>query len=111
MNIWTPLCADGSRIWVRSKNLSTKGWDFGVPSSPAPLSNSHSERPYLDFIYGTEWNTGPCMIVDTATGKEVFRLVGKHAKPSRVKWNGQYLAAQYHFPEQVLILDLGYAWS
>ena len=101
--------AGGSRIWVRSKDLSTKGWDFGVPNSPpALLPNTPSERPRLDFIYGTRWQTGPCLIMDTVTGKEVFRLVGKYAYPWAVKWDGQYLVALYGYTNEVLILDFSH---
>ena len=42
----------------------------------------------------------------TVTGKEVFRLAGKYAKPYSVKWDGQYLAADYGNGE-VLVLDFG----
>ena len=105
-----PLHADGSIFWVRSKDLSTKEWDFGVPNTPsALLPNTPSERPCLDFIYGTRWQTGPCLIMDTLTGKEVFRLVGKHADPWEVKWDGRYLAAHYSFID-VLVLDFGHLY-
>ena len=106
-----PLHVDGSKIWVRSKNLSTKGWDFGaLGSAPVLISNTSSERPCLDFIYGTSWGTGPCLVNNTVTGKEVFRLVGKHAEPCRVKWDGQYLVADYENGE-VLIFDFGHLCS
>jgi len=107
-----PLHVDGSRLWVRSQDLSTQGWDFGVPNSPpALLPNIPSEKPHLDFIYGSKWGTGPCIIVDTTTGKKVFRLVGKHAKPQGVKWDGRYLVAQYDNTDKVLILDFGHMHS
>ena len=105
-----PLHADGSRIWVRSKNLSTKGWDFGMPGPPPLLVSAPFERPHLDFIYGTSWGTGPCLIKNLMTRKEVFRLVGKHAEPCRVKWDGQYLVADYENGE-VLICDFSYLCS
>ena len=107
-----PLYVEGSRVWVRSRDLSTKGWDLGVSTSPPIiLYNIHpSKRPRLDFIYGTKWGTGSCLIKDTITGKEVFRLIGKHAKPQVVKWDGLYLAAHYEGGE-VLILDFGYFHS
>ena len=50
-----PLHADGSRIWIRYRNLSTKGWNFELLGSPPILlSDTPLERPYLDFIYGTK---------------------------------------------------------
>jgi len=35
------------------------------------------------------------MIQDAITGKEVFQLVGRYAKPKRAQWDGQYLVAGY----------------
>ena len=102
-----PLCADGSGIWVRFEDLSTKRWDFGdLGSPPALQSNTSLERPYLDFIYGTKLRTGPCQIKNTVTGKELFRLAGEYAKPWKVKWDGQYLVASY-IGREVLILNFG----
>ena len=99
------LYADNSRVWVRSKNLSIKGWDFGASGPSAVLLvNSFSERPRFDFIDGASWGTGPCLIRDTVTGEEVFRLVGRYAKPKCTQWDGQYLAAGYENGE-ILILD------
>jgi len=43
------------------------------------------------------------MIKDAVTGKEVFQLVGRYAKPNCVQWDGQYLVAGYESGE-VLIL-------
>ena len=102
-----PLHADGSRIWMRYKDLSIKGWDFELSGSPPTLlSNTPLERPYLDFIYGTGWGTGPCWVKNTVTGKEIFRLAGKYAEPYRVKWDGQYLVAELVNGE-FLVLDFG----
>jgi len=53
---------------------------------------------------GTRWDTGPSVIKDTVTGKEVFQLVGRYAKPTDMQWDGQYLVAGYMSGE-VLILD------
>ena len=102
-----PLHAEGSRFWIRSEDLSTKGWGFEIFGSPPTLLfNTPSERPYLDFIHGTKLMTGPCQIKNAVTGKEVFRLAGKYAKPYSIKWDGQYLAADYGNGE-VLVLDFG----
>ena len=99
-----PLYVDGSKIWVCFKDSSIQGWDFGISgSSPIPLSNTFPDRPHLNLIGGTRLNTGPTMIKDVVTGKEVFQLVGKYAKPQCVQWNGQYLVAGYGSGE-VLIL-------
>ena len=95
-----------SRVQVCSMYSSTQeGWDFGISgSSPAPFDPS-TGRPHLDFIGGAWWQTkGPCWIKDTATGKEVFQLRGRYAKPRDVQWDGQYLVAGYESGE-VLILD------
>ena len=98
-----PLCMDNSRIWVQLEDSSTQGWDFGILGSPpVSLSNTSTEKPLLDFIGGAEW--GPSWIKDTATGKKVFELFGKHAKPLKVQWDGKYLVAGYDSGE-VLILD------
>ena len=100
-----PLCADGSRIWACYKD-SNEGWDFGLPgSSPTPLSNIFPNRPHLNFIHGTNWwDGGPSRIKDAVTGKDVFQLVGRYAKPHDVRWDGWYLVASYS-SEEVLILD------
>ena len=101
-----PLCGDGSRIWVCFKDSPTQGWDFGTSDSfPTQLSNTLPDRPHLDFIDGTRWSTGPSVIKDALTGREVFQLVGRYAKPTEVRWDGQYLLAGYRSGE-VLILDL-----
>jgi WD40 repeat protein len=101
-----PLHAKGSRIWVDLQNSPTQGWDFGTPgSSPIPLSNTSPERPQLHLISSINgWNNGPSRIEDTVTGKEVFRLPGRYARPNDVRWDGQYLVAGYQSGE-VLILD------
>jgi len=101
-----PLHVDGSKIWVCFEDSSTQGWDFGISgSSPIPLSNTFPNRPHLNLIGGTRWETGPIVIKDPVTGKEVFQLVGRYAKPHCVQWDGHYLVAGYDSGE-VLILDL-----
>ena len=101
-----PLYTEDSRIWVQPCNSSIQeGWDFGTSgSSPVPFDPS-TGRPQLDFIGGAFWQTyGPSWIKDTVTGKKVFQLSGKYAKPYDVQWDGQYLVAGYESGE-VLILD------
>jgi WD40 repeat protein len=103
-----PLCVDGSKIWVNFKDKPAQGWDFGVPgSSPVLLSNTPSGRPHLHLIIYS--NTVP-RIEDTITGKVVFWLSGRYAKPEAVRWDGQYLVAGYESGE-VLILDFKHLCS
>jgi WD40 repeat protein len=100
------LRMSGSRIWVRSQDKPTQGWDFGVSgSAPVPLSNISSECPYLHLI--DDQTTGSCMIKDTTTGKEVFQLSGRYARPTAVQLDGWYLVAGYASGE-VLILDFNH---
>jgi WD40 repeat protein len=99
------LRMDGSRICLRFPNLMTLGWDFGISgSSPVPLSNISLEKSHLDFIGGGWWYKGLSWIKDTVTGKEIFKLSGRYARPHEVQWGGQYLVAGYGSGE-VLILD------
>ena len=100
---------NGSKVWVSCEDSITLGWDFGTPDSiPAPLFDVSPVRPcrsHLGFIDGTKTGgLGLSKIEDTVTGGEVFRLVGKYAKPSVTQWDGQYLVAGYKSGE-VLILD------
>jgi len=101
-----PLCTDGSKIWVCFKDSPAQGWDFGISDSPpCLLSNTSLDRPHLNFIGGTrEWDTGPSMVKDAVTGKVVFRLVGRYARPTGVQWDGRYLVVGYRSGE-VLNLD------
>ena len=100
-----PLQMDDSRIWVRVNNLSTHGWDFSISgSSPTMLPIGLAGRPALDFIGGTWWQTeDPSWIQDTVSGKRVFQLSGKYAKPSEIQWNGQYLVAGYSSGEVLIV--------
>ena len=96
--------AGGSRVWVKFEDLTTRGWDFDIPeSSPVPVSNSMSERSHLDLIGGYRLGN-QTFFKNTVTGKEVFRLSGKYAKPHCVSWDGQYLIVGYKDGE-LLILD------
>jgi len=100
------LCIDGSRVWIQSICSSAQeGWDFGTSgSSPVPFDPS-TGRPHLNFIGGaSQWTDGSCWIKDTVTGRNVFQLGGRYAKPRDVQWDGQYLVAGYESGE-VLILD------
>jgi len=100
-----PFYVDGSKIWVCFKHSQAQGWDFGISgSSPIQLSNKLLDKPHLDLIGGTRWNTSPCIIKDPITGKEVFQLVGEYATPDEVQWDGQHLVVGYESGE-VLILD------
>jgi len=94
--------ADGSKVWVCSKDLTVQGWDFGTSDSPPiPLS----KRFHLDFIGGPLWQTGSTSwIKDTVTGKRVFQLSGRYAEFCEVQWDGRYLVAGYQSGE-VTILD------
>ena len=100
------LSLDGSKIWVHIQGSSPQGWDFGVSGlPPVLLSNMSPNRPRLDLFDGTKrQNTTPSRVKDTVTGKEVFRLYGRYAKPTRTQWDGRYLIAGYNSGE-VLILD------
>jgi WD40 repeat protein len=103
-----PLCVGGSKIWVNFNNKPAQGWDFGVSgSSPVLLSNTPSGRPHLHLIIYS--NIVP-RIEDTVTGKVVFWLSGRYAKPEAVRWDGQYLVAGYGTGE-VLILDFKHLCS
>jgi hypothetical protein len=101
------LYVDGSRIWVYSIFSSNTGWDFGIlGSSPTPLSNTFPDRPHLNFILGNKWTGSTSGIEDTITGKEIFQLIGRYARPFCAQWDGQYLVAGFGSGE-VLILDFG----
>jgi WD40 repeat protein len=100
------LRVDGPRVCLHFPNSSTQEWEFGVSgSSPVPLPNASSESPPLSFIgAGSWWYKGPLWIKDTITGKQVFELPGRYARPLDVQWDGRYLVAGYVSGE-VLILD------
>jgi WD40 repeat protein len=101
-----PLQMDDSRIWVRLKDSSTQGWDFGIlDSPPIHLFNVSTQRPLLDFIGGPSWQTEDISwIKDVVTGKEVFHLSERYIEPFGIQWDGRYLVAGYESGE-VLILD------
>jgi WD40 repeat protein len=101
-----PLQMDDSKIWIRLKDSTTQGWDFGISGSPpVNLSNVSTKRPLLDFIGGAQWQTEDLSWVkDTVTGKEVFQLSGRYVKPQVMRWDGWYLVAGY-LSGEVVILD------
>jgi hypothetical protein len=103
---------DGSKVLVRHGESSVQGWDFGVPgSTPIQFSQTSPDRPHLNLIDVREWlENSPVRIEDSVTGKEVFQLYGKYAKPSATQWDGQYLIAGYESGD-VLILDFSNALS
>ena len=102
------LVVDGLRVWVPFKFGHTKaqGWDFGGPDlSTMELSNAPPNWPHLNFVgIVREQRLSMPGIEDTATGKVVFRLPGRLARPSDVQWDGQHLVAGYDSGE-VLILE------
>ena len=100
------LTIDGTRVWVSFPPSLTMGWDFETSgSSPIELICTPFPRPHLDFIGGIREERSILPgIEDTITGKEVFQLPSKHARPADVQWDGQYLVAGYSSGE-VLILD------
>ena len=106
-----PLQLDGSRIWIRLRNLSTQGWDFGTSSSfLIPSFIGSAGRPLLDFTCGIYWCAEAPWIWDRISGKEVFRLSGRYANPRKAQWDGQYLITGYDSGE-LLILDFHHVSS
>ena len=98
------LAVDGSRIWVHPPSSEPLGWDFGSPGpSPVQLSGI----PPVHLGYAKLWDIHQSQIKDRATGKVVFQLGGRYAKPHDVVWDGQYLVAGY-FSGEVLILDFNH---
>ena len=106
------LCIDSSRVRIHSRNSSAQeGWDFGISGSSPVQFDPSTGRPHLDLVGGPYWQTSDsCWIKDTITGKEVFQLSGRYAKPDDVQWDGQYLVAGYESGE-VLILDFHNIYS
>ena len=96
-----PLTVDGSRVWIFPPSLEPKGWEFVTPNSP-PVQLSSALSPYLN---GTKlWDPNLFRLQDTVTGKVLFQLAGRFAKPIDAQWDGRYLVAGYGSGE-VLILD------
>ena len=88
------LCVRGSQVGIN--NLCRFGWDFGgwKVSDFGPLSN----QLRLDLVDPPSISRGligrPIIrwIMDTVTGRQVFRLPERYMDPSmEVLWDGQYL--------------------
>ena len=109
--VWLPtsqsrrsLTVDGSRIWVHSFASKPLGWDFGIPGSyPIQLSHTSLLHPNNTKL----WDTPRSRLKDKVSGKVVFQLAGRFAKPVDAQWGGQYLVAGYMSGE-VLILDFNH---
>ena len=98
------LSVSGSRVWVHSPKLETLGWDFGVlGSTPIQLSNAPLSQSNHTII----WDIKQSRMRDTTTGKVVFQLAGRFAKPTDSQWDGRYLVVGYESGE-VLILDFNH---
>ena len=100
------LRMDGSKVLVRLGESSIQGWDFGIPgSTPIQFSETSSGKAHLNCINVRKWSENSLVrIEDGITGKEVFQLYGRYAKPTSTQWDGWYLIAGYDSGE-VLILD------
>ena len=95
------MAVDGLRVWVHSTESEPLGWDFGTPGSP-PVQLSSSPPPFPS--HAKLWDIRQSRIKDAATGRVIFRLAGRFAKPVKSQWDGRYLVTGYNFGE-VLILD------
>ena len=101
------LTVDGSRVWVHSPVLELQGWDFETPN-PSPVQLSDMPSPYFNST--KLWDDDLSGIKDTVSGKVVFWLGGRFAKPVVSQWDGGYLVAGYQSGE-VLILDFNHMLS
>ena len=99
------LTVFGSKVWFNSSTLlEPLGWDFGIPGlSPVRLTNAPLPHPN-DTKW---WDISQSRIKDTISGKVVFQLAGRFAKPTDSQWDGQHLVAGYSSGE-VLILDFNH---
>ena len=99
-----PLRMDDSKVLICSES-STVVWDFGTPgSTPFQSFEPPSDRPHLNLINWKQLDTSLVRIQDRVTGKDIFQLCGRYAKPSAMQWDGQYLIAGNKSGE-VFILD------
>jgi len=98
------LTVDGSRAWVYHSSSGLLGWDFGTPETPL-IQLITDPPPHLD--YTRLWDIGLSKIKDRVTGKVIFQLGGRFAKPTKAQWDGQYLVAGYDSGE-LLILDFNH---
>ena len=98
------LTVDGSRVWVHSPLSEPLGWEFGTPGSlPVQLSNTSFLHPNDTKL----WDAKQFRIKDAVTGRVVFQLAGRFARPHHYRWDGQHLVAGYKSGE-VLILDFNH---
>ena len=102
------LTVDGTKVWIHYPKSEYQGWDFGTQgSSPVQLPNMPPDRLHLtDTML---WDTSLLRIKDKVTGKVVFQLPERFAKPTVVQCDGSYLAAGYSSGE-VLILDFNHVF-
>lgn len=80
----------------------------------APIRSSHesSGRYHLASVRADNpegRDSSLTRIVDTITGREVFRLPEGFTHPSKTQWDGRYLLAVYNETEELLILDFACA--
>ena len=102
------LVVDGSKVWVLFEDSQIDGWEFEFPEpTPIPLSTTSPGRPHLHFIGTKRQKVSPSGIKDVVTGKVLFQLSGKYARPDEVQWDGRYLVAGYYSGE-ILILDFAH---
>ena len=101
------LAVDGSQVWVHSPELESQGWDFRTPN-PSPAQLSDISSPHLNDTM--VWDVNLSGIKDTVSGKVVFQLGGRFAKPVDSQWDSGYLVAGYRSGE-VLILDFNHMLS
>ena len=98
------LIVDGLRVWVHFLGEGLQGWDFGIQGLPTvQLPTTSPLHPNNTMLQSGD-KSG---IQNPATGKVVFRLGGRFARPADAQWDGQYLVAGYDSGE-VLILDFNH---
>ena len=95
------LTMDGSKVWAYWPQSEYQGWDFQIPGSP-PVQLSNMPMLCNGSVF---WDPKQTRIKDAVTGKVVFQLSGRFAKPTDVQCDGSYLVAGYGSGE-ILILDL-----
>ena len=94
------LTVYGLEVWVHLPQSGYQGWDFGALGSSSVMLSS------IPFLNGSMlWDPRQTRIRDAATGKVVFQLPGRFARPADVQCDGPYIVAGY-LPGDVLIVDL-----
>ena len=100
------LTVDGLKAWIHYPHSEYQGWDFGTPgSSPVQLPSI----PTLHVGGPMVCDVSQSRIRDTITGKVVFQLSGRFAKPIDIQCGGGYLIARYN-SGVVLILDFNHVF-